>query len=122
MFNIQAFALYFHSGTHWIWEVVSMLVQREAKRIDAIKEWSMIEGMRQKDFDSLPSPRIINTHVCFRHLPKDFKNRKCKILYMIRNPKDVAVSFYNHHSKVMEYQYSGTWEHYLPRYIKGDGS
>lgn len=107
------------SGTHWLWEITSMLVQGKAERIDAIKEWNMLEGMRQQAFDSLPSPRILNTHVYFRHLPKDFKNRKCKILYMIRNPKDVAVSFYNHHEKVLEYEYSGAWEHYLSRFIKG---
>lgn len=108
------------SGTHWLWEVVCMLKQQKAERIDAIKEWNMIEGMQQTLFDSMPSPRILNTHIYFRHLPKDFKNRKCKILYMLRNPKDVAVSFYNHHVKVLEYEYSGSWEHYLTRYLKGD--
>ncbi|XP_063429481.1 sulfotransferase 1B1-like [Mytilus trossulus] len=108
------------SGTHWLWEVVSMLKQQKAERIDAIKEWNMLEGIQQANFDSLPSPRIMNTHIYFRHLPKDFKNRKCKILYMLRNPKDVAVSYYNHHSKVLEYEYSGSWEHYFTRYLKGD--
>jgi hypothetical protein len=109
-----------NTGTHWLWEVVCMLMKQKAERIDAIKEWNMIEGMQQTLFDSMPSPRILNTHIYFRHLPKDFQNRKCKILYMLRNPKDVAVSFYNHHVKVLEYEYSGSWEHYLTRYLKGD--
>ena len=98
-----------------------MLNQNNAERVDAIKEWNMIEGMKQSLFDGLASPRILNTHIYFRHLPRDFKNRKCKILYMIRNPKDIAVSFYNHHYKILEYEYSGTWEHYLPRFLKGEG-
>ncbi|OWF38642.1 Sulfotransferase family cytosolic 1B member 1 [Mizuhopecten yessoensis] len=38
----------------------------------------------------------------------------------MRNPKDVAVSFFNHHSNILDYDFSGKWDDYVPRYLKGD--
>ncbi|KAJ8308661.1 hypothetical protein KUTeg_013535 [Tegillarca granosa] len=108
------------SGTHWIWEVMCMLLQGNAKRIEGIKEACMLEGLAKKTFDEMKSPRIINTHIYFKHLPKDFLRRHCKIIYMVRNPKDVCVSFFNHHTKILEYEFDGTWENYVPRFLKGD--
>ncbi|XP_060074359.1 sulfotransferase 1B1-like [Ylistrum balloti] len=108
------------SGTHWLWEIVSMLVKKKAERISTVKETAMMEIMSKKTHDNIPSPRVLNSHVYFEYLPKDFAKRKCKIVYAMRNPKDVAVSFFNHHSKILEYEFSGTWEHYVDRYLKGD--
>ena len=36
-----------------------------------------------------------------------------KLLFIYRNPKDVAVSFYNHHFKFPEYEYTGQFSDYL---------
>lgn len=119
MDNDILISAYPKSGTHWLWEVVCMLIQQEARRIDTIKEMNMIEGLQQAKFDRMPSPRVLNTHLYFHHLPKDFKNRQCKILFMLRNPKDVAVSFYNHHSKIIDYEFNGKWDPYLTRFLKG---
>ncbi|XP_061172334.1 sulfotransferase 1B1-like [Saccostrea echinata] len=107
------------AGTHWLWEVASMLVRHKAERIPEIKETAMMEGLTEETFDNMSSPRVINTHVYFKYLPKDFFDKKCKILYIIRNPKDIAVSFYNHHRKLLEYEFDGAWEDYLKRFIKG---
>lgn len=107
------------AGTHWVWEVVSMLVRRKAERIPEIKEMAMMEGITEQIFESLPSPRIMNTHVYFQYLPNDFFDKKCKIVYIIRNPKDIAVSFYNHHKKLLEYEFDGPWDNYLQRFIQG---
>lgn len=81
----------------------------------------MIEIMEQKAYDESTEPRVFNSHMYFHHLPNDFIRRKCKIIYILRNPKDVAVSFYNHHSRIREYEYNGNWNVYLPRLIKGQG-
>ncbi|OWF35183.1 sulfotransferase 1 family member D1-like [Mizuhopecten yessoensis] len=108
------------SGTHWIWEIVSMLVKKKAERVSAVKETAMLEIMAKATLDNMPSPRVLNSHVYFEYLPKDFAKRRCKIIYAMRNPKDVAVSFFNHHSKICEYEFSGTWENYVQRFLKGD--
>ncbi|XP_048732222.2 sulfotransferase 1B1-like isoform X2 [Ostrea edulis] len=107
------------AGTHWVWEVVGMLSRQKAERIPEIKETVMMEGISEETFDNIASPRIMNTHIYFKYLPKDFFDKKCKIVYVIRNPKDIAVSFYNHHKKLLEYEFNGPWEGYVKRFIQG---
>ena len=98
-----------------------MLLNKKAERIDRMKEMVMMEVMKKENFENEPAPRVFNTHIHYKYLPDDLKKRRCKILYIARNPKDVAVSYYNHHFKIKEYEYDGQWESYLKRYIKGDG-
>lgn len=108
-------------GHHWVYEMVYMLMQGVATRVEHIKETRMIEIMTKNDYEEADEPRLFNTHMYFHHLPTEFTNKKCKIIYLLRNPKDVAVSFYNHHFKLCEYGYNGSWDTYLPRLIKGQG-
>ena len=109
------------SGTHWLWEVVSMLVNQSPDRINLIKETAMVEVITQDMFDNIPSPRVLNSHFPLSMLPKDIMKHRNKIVFVQRNPKDICVSFYNHHFKALEYGYSGTWENYMPRFLKGLG-
>ncbi|XP_077984773.1 sulfotransferase 1C2-like isoform X1 [Glandiceps talaboti] len=45
--------------------------------------------------DSMRSPRLIKTHLPLELIPKQVFEKKPKILYVVRNPKDVAVSNFN---------------------------
>ncbi|XP_071163738.1 sulfotransferase 1B1-like [Mytilus edulis] len=108
------------SGTHWVWEIIQMLSTQKAKFIEHTKMKGMIESMSKKSFDSLPSPRILNTHLEFPMLPTDCRRRKCKIVYTMRNPKDVAVSYYHHHHGLLMYNYDGSWDGFLERFLEGN--
>lgn len=59
----------------------------------------------------LPSPRHIKTHLPFSLLPPDITN-KCKVIYVARNPKDVAVSYYHHNRLLRIHDYQGNFEKY----------
>lgn len=107
------------AGTHWLWEVTSMLVNQSSDRLNLVKETSMLEGLSQKQFDNVPSPRVVNTHLPLRLLPKDLLKMSTKIIFVQRNPKDICVSFYNHHKKLVEYEYDGKFENYVRRFLKG---
>lgn len=98
-----------------------MLINQKATRIPSMKESAMLEGNSRNIMQSMSSPRILNTHLLFCDIPRDFVEKKCKIIYILRNPKDVAVSFYNHHVRLLDYEYSGTWRSYLPRFLSGRG-
>lgn len=108
------------SGTHWVWEIIQMLYTQKAELIEHSKMKCMMECLSKEAFDSLPSPRILNNHVYFSMLPKDFLRRKCKIVYTMRNPKDVAVSYYHHHRGLLIYNYDGSWDGYLERFLEGN--
>ena len=49
------------------------------------------------DFKTLPSPRLIKTHLTHNTTPRSAsRDDQCKYIYVARNPKDVAVSFSFH--------------------------
>ncbi|XP_018577024.1 sulfotransferase 1 family member D1-like [Anoplophora glabripennis] len=79
--------------------------------------------------NNLPSPRFIKTHLAYPLLPSEISKVKPKIIYIIRNPKDVCVSYYFHskllHGFDVDFElfcelflndavcYGGIFDHYL---------
>ena len=60
------------------------------------KESFMLEFCTPEMTSSLTSPRVLNTHLTHNLLPAGIKEKKCKIIHILRNPKDVATSFHFH--------------------------
>lgn len=90
-------ATYSKSGTHWIWEVVCMLIKGNTEYTKETKEFFFLEAIPDLDVvHNLPSPRPLNTHLPYRWLPKQLAEKGGKIIHVIRNPKDIAVSLYHH--------------------------
>ncbi|ESP01667.1 hypothetical protein LOTGIDRAFT_139283 [Lottia gigantea] len=108
---------YMKSGTHWLWEICRMLVAGTTEVKIVEKESQMIELANHDDLDKDPSPRFINTHARFDLLPNDFWKFRNKIIYIRRNPKAVAVSFYNHTKTV--YEYDGEWNDFFKLFVDG---
>ncbi|XP_046568571.1 sulfotransferase 1A1-like [Haliotis rubra] len=108
------------AGTHWLFEVLRVLLRGSCDGGGMEKDDFMIEMVPQDQLAKKPSPRILNTHVQFTSLPKEIHKRKTKIIYLLRNPKDSAVSFYNHHRKLVEYyDYHGKLKDYLRLWVGG---
>eukprot|EP00111_Clytia_hemisphaerica_P008104 TCONS_00023633-protein len=45
---------------------------------------------------SMERPRIVHTHLMYDMLPRDLLEKKIKMIYVIRNPRDVIISYLNH--------------------------
>lgn len=76
------------------------------------------------EINSLPSPRIFKTHLPYKIIPKGASNNTtCKYIYIARNPKDVAVSYFNFitSSNLIGNGYSGPWEFCAKLFIEGNG-
>ena len=60
-----------------------------------------IEQMYLEEIESMPSPRFFKTHLPYKLMAGggDPEKTKGKYIYVIRNPKDVLVSFFNHLKK-----------------------
>ena len=58
-----------------MWEMTNMLLQGSAEYHKSVKEEQMIELKGATGADQLTSPRVFNTHLRFRQLPKDMIKR-----------------------------------------------
>ncbi|XP_046548131.1 sulfotransferase 1C4-like [Haliotis rubra] len=99
-----------------------MLLQGKAETVPHWKSKVMVELQPQEVIDAFPgSPRVLNTHVRYNQLPVQAREKKCRIIFVLRNPKDVVVSFFNHHKsfKNLYGEYNGSLKDYLPFYLAG---
>lgn len=111
------------AGTHWIWEIVSMVTKGQAEYATNTKTASMIDFIPIEVLNSLPSPRILNSHFSIECLPEQIFRKKIKIIHVYRNPKDLATSYY-YHGKGFSWMFGEvqpfeTFSEFLP-YITGE--
>lgn len=108
-------------GTHWINEVLCMLLRDTTELTTSEKADTMLELVEDLSIlHSVPSPRILNCHFQSKYLPHNFT--KCKVVHVKRNPKDVCVSLFHHLQKVKNvFDFDGTWNDYFELWISGRG-
>ncbi|XP_070204183.1 sulfotransferase 1A1-like isoform X2 [Littorina saxatilis] len=94
-------------GTHWIWEVTQMLTKGKAEHDPLPKEMVMVEFNPVEVLEPVPSPRVINSHLFLRQLSKEVVTKRSRIIHVIRNPKDVAVSLYFHMLQIKGFKDDG---------------
>ncbi|XP_005110477.1 amine sulfotransferase [Aplysia californica] len=111
------------SGCHWVWEISRLLMSGRTSADKVDKEQFMMEASKcfnSGDIDDLPSPRLLNNHAFFEQQPKDILKKGVKVIHVYRNPKDVAVSYFYHNSRIPAYKYSNSdFSKYLPRFVDG---
>lgn len=126
-------------GTTWTQEIVWQILHDgriDYRRIDVRIPW--IEGMLysykenpykvstvdmiEKMFESFPSPRVFKSHLRYHLIPKAAdKTRKPRYIYVMRNPKDTAVSYYHHYHFIPAAKDPSSWETFFDQFIKGEG-
>ncbi|KAJ8025548.1 Sulfotransferase 1C2A [Holothuria leucospilota] len=99
-------ATYPKCGTHWMMEVLELMKHDgNVDKIERVKNQDLvgcIEFAHPPDFqrtvsealENEPSPRFFSSHLPCHLLPPQVWSKKPKIVYLTRNPKDAALSFF----------------------------
>ncbi|XP_044758916.1 uncharacterized protein LOC123316764 [Coccinella septempunctata] len=66
--------------------------------------------------------RVIKTHFPFELLPDDIIRKGCKVVYVCRQPKDVAVSYYHYEKGSWHLDYTGDFKRYWNHFKNGECS
>uniref|UniRef100_A0A493U213 Sulfotransferase n=1 Tax=Anas platyrhynchos platyrhynchos TaxID=8840 RepID=A0A493U213_ANAPP len=121
------------TGTNWLEEMVRELESADAKytedemkeRINAEKELQMFPRLEFGDpgiyerMKKLPSRRIISTHLHPHLLPFSILQGKAKVLVLLRNPKDTAVSYYHFYNNMPVLPSFASWDEYFTAFMNG---
>jgi hypothetical protein len=70
-------------------------------------------GTTKRDFDRMPRPRIVKSHECF-------DPRYPRVIYIVRDPRDVVVSQFHYHRKVRKLGDDSPMEKFVTRFIAGE--
>ncbi|XP_022100034.1 sulfotransferase 1A1-like [Acanthaster planci] len=74
--------------------------------------------------EEMPSPRVLKTHLPSQLLPPQIWERRPKIVYVMRNPKDLTVSYF-YFAKMINPSpklRNDTFEEFLNKMLTGDGN
>ncbi|XP_048343084.1 sulfotransferase 6B1-like [Sphaerodactylus townsendi] len=117
------------SGTNWVGQILTDLVDAAAKSNgdtnsadDEFEEFPYLEVGDPEKYQrmaNLPSRRVMFTHLIPRNLPTSILKNKTKILLLIRNPKDVATSFYHFSNGLSPLPSYNSWDDYFKAFMSG---
>jgi hypothetical protein len=111
---------YPRSGTTWLQHIAHMLRSDgdlDFAHITQVAPWFERElslgRKRAADFERLQSPRIFKSH-----LPRMWLPDGARYLYVVRDGRDVAVSYYHFYRSHLGYE--GDFEQFFRRFLQGE--
>ncbi|XP_077303566.1 sulfotransferase 1C1-like [Lithobates pipiens] len=124
-------ATYPKAGTTWMQEIVDSIMNNgeleKNKRAPTHVRSPFLEICSPPPVPSgvdilnnTPSPRLVKTHLPFKLVPESFWEHKCKTIYVARNAKDNAVSYYFFDRMNKTQPDPGTWDQYVERFLTGE--
>ena len=127
---IHNLSYYSYSGTTWVQEIIWQIYnEAEISRKPLMQRVPFLERVTAKhfpppDLKTLPSPRLMKSHLPYSTVPKgENEDTQCKYIYIARNPKDVAVSFFRFYENrnAIGNGYNGPWKFFLNLFLDGKG-
>jgi hypothetical protein len=115
------------SGTSWTKQIVKLIKSNGVDEVptssssvaaDEFMPWMEEAGM-EKCLNIQP-PRAFKSHSNYKMMPgPEPANSPAKYIYVVRNPKDTAVSLYHHTKGFKVYGFDGSWDFFFEHFLDG---
>ncbi|KAJ8355388.1 hypothetical protein AAFF_G00172180 [Aldrovandia affinis] len=113
------------SGTHWLAEILKNLYHCRSPthptgQVTLTQPLEFQDPSKLAELKNLPSPRLIPTHLPKNMVPRELQTKQCKVIYVIRNPKDTAVSMFHYYQQNPHLPKVDKWATFLDMFLKGE--
>ncbi|XP_077529892.1 uncharacterized protein LOC144142337 isoform X5 [Haemaphysalis longicornis] len=115
------------TGTTWVQEIVYLIATGldfgSASERNLEQRFPFLEYFYPgvSTIESSPDVRLIKTHLPYSLLPDSVHTENPKIIYVMRNPKDVCVSLFHFTRLIKETGYEGSFGDFFRSFLKGHG-
>ncbi|XP_068606089.1 amine sulfotransferase-like [Brachionichthys hirsutus] len=112
------------SGTVWTQQIIISIHEFDgglSKYPTNMEKMPWLENINNRDnYPLRPSPRLFACHLTPEFMPPGLEDKKPKIIYVMRNPKDVIVSTY-HFSQIFSlFDTPESFEDLFEHFLKGE--
>ncbi|XP_039898956.1 amine sulfotransferase-like isoform X2 [Simochromis diagramma] len=113
------------SGTVWAQQIIISIHELDGNQTKYSNNMERMPWLEYKTPDTaeytlLPSPRLFASHLPEHIMPPGVKEKKAKIVYLMRNPKDNVVSFYHFSKALAELETPESFDQFFEWYITGN--
>ncbi|XP_076609109.1 amine sulfotransferase-like [Chaetodon auriga] len=112
------------SGTIWTQQIIISICELGGGLNEYPNNYEQMPWLEytqgREDYALRPSPRLFVSNLTPALMPLGLKDKKAKIIYVMRNPKDNIVSNYHFNRTCSAVETPKSFEHYLEEYLNGN--
>ncbi|XP_056145731.1 sulfotransferase 2B1-like isoform X2 [Lampris incognitus] len=112
-------------GTTWMQEIVPLIRSGgDLTAIQMLPTWDRVPWLEEHrasvlNLEDRPSPRLFVTHYHYSMMPPSFLKVKPRVIYVMRNPKDVFTSSFHYYGMTSYLVKPSTQTEFLDKFLNG---
>nr|AAI42762.1 Sult2st2 protein [Danio rerio] len=114
------------SGTTWMQEIVPLVVSEgDLTPVLTVPNWDRVPWLEEHraillSLEQRASPRIFATHFHHQMMNPSYFKIKPRVLYVMRNPKDVFISSFHYYGMASFLVNPGTQDEFMEKFLDGN--